>query len=212
MYISNILHRVGVEQSPAKAVYYYQRSADAGHPRGQGILGYCYGEGFGVEKDESKAVDLYLKAALQGESGKSVIPIPHTIFRSSHFATSTPIVSMYNVAHSYEEGIGIEQNIEEALNWYLKSANMGNCYAQNSLGYMYEEGIGVEKDEDVAVQWYKLSADQGYPWAQCNLGFCLQNGVGVEKDEVAGAYWYQLAAMQDHSRWVWYLSVRGWKK
>jgi TPR repeat protein len=42
-------------------------SASKGQPRGEGILGYCYGEGFGVEKDEVKALSLYLKAAMKGE-------------------------------------------------------------------------------------------------------------------------------------------------
>ncbi|KAJ3107183.1 hypothetical protein HDU97_004603 [Phlyctochytrium planicorne] len=183
---------VGVQKDPTKAVDYYKRSAAARQPRGEGklsgtsspesnigtgILGYCYGEGFGVEKDEQKAFSLYLSAAQQGES-----------------------VSMYNVAHCYEEGIGAEKNLEEAIKWYVQSANLGNCYAQNSLGYMYEEGLGVARDEWVAVHWYKLSAEQGYPWAQCNLGFCLQNGIGIEKNEELGSFWYQKAAVQGHSR------------
>jgi TPR repeat protein len=45
----------------------------------------------------------------------------------------------------------------QAIKWYLKSADLGNCYAQNSLAFMYEEGIGVEKEERKAVHWYKLS-------------------------------------------------------
>jgi TPR repeat protein len=63
-------------KDPVKAVYYYQRSADAGQPRGEGILGYCYGEGFGVPKDVTRAFHFYVRAAEKGES-----------------------VSMYNVAH-----------------------------------------------------------------------------------------------------------------
>ena len=81
---------------------------------------------------------------------------------------------MYNVAHAYEEGLGVGQDIQQALAWYRKAASLGNCYAQNSLGYTFEEGLGVEQDHKQAVYWYELSANQGYPWAQCNLGFCLQ--------------------------------------
>jgi TPR repeat protein len=69
---------------------------------------------------------------------------------------------MYNVAHCYEEGLGTIKNLKEAINWYKKSAELGNCYAQNSLGYMFEEGLGVERDEAKAVEWYTLSADLGY--------------------------------------------------
>lgn len=83
---------VGVEKSPEKAIYYYTKSALAGQPRGEGILGFCYGEGFGVDKDEKKAFQLYLRAAEKGES-----------------------VSMYNVAHCYEEGIGVPKSLQDAL-------------------------------------------------------------------------------------------------
>lgn len=70
-------------------------------------------------------------------------------------------VSMYNVAHCYEEGMGVEKDLGKALYWYTRAADLGNCYAQNSLGYMYEEGLGVEQDEEMAVGWYVKSADQG---------------------------------------------------
>ncbi|KAI8804822.1 hypothetical protein BJ742DRAFT_822577 [Cladochytrium replicatum] len=183
---------IGVQQNADRAVAYYVRALEAGTRQGDEddegkgfkvvpdvycILGFCYGEGFGVPKDTGRAFDLYVQAAAYHES-----------------------VSMYNVAHCYEEGIGVERDYDQAVEWYQRSAELGNCYAQNSLGYMYEEGLGVERDEAKAAQWYTLSAEQGYPWAQCNLGFCYQNGIGVPKNEELGSYWYQMAAVQGHSR------------
>jgi TPR repeat protein len=59
----------------------YRQSAEQNHPRGQGILGFCYGEGFGVERDEQLALHHYMLAAKQGES-----------------------VAIYNVGYCWEEG------------------------------------------------------------------------------------------------------------
>jgi TPR repeat protein len=73
-------------------VFYYQKASALGQPRGQGILGYCYGEGFGLEKDPVKAYELYLLAALGGES-----------------------VSIYNLAHCFEEGVGVERNLSQVI-------------------------------------------------------------------------------------------------
>jgi TPR repeat protein len=94
-----------------------------------------------------------------------------------------------------------QSNIQ-AFEWYTKSAEIGNCYAQNSVACFYEEGIVVEKNPEMAVYWYNKAAEGGYAWAQCNLAYCLQSGIGVEKNEALGAYWYREAATQGHSRYV----------
>lgn len=56
-----------------------------------------------------------------------------------------------------------------AVKWYMKAAEKGDMWAQNSLGVCYEHGIGVDEDISMAAYWYKLSADQGFEWAQENL-------------------------------------------
>ncbi len=103
-----------------------------------------------------------------------------------HIATRTVLVLRRMLQKVFQHFV-----LMAAIEWYRKSAALGNCYAQNSLGYIHEEGLGLQRDEHAAVFWYTLSANQGYPWAQCNLGFCLQNGMGIEKDLVTGAAWYE---------------------
>ncbi len=41
----------------------------------------------------------------------------------------------------YELRIGVEKVLEQAINFYLKSANKGNKKAQYSLGCCYELGV-----------------------------------------------------------------------
>ncbi|MDY4413886.1 MAG: tetratricopeptide repeat protein, partial [Ruminococcus sp.] len=64
---------------------------------------------------------------------------------------------------------GVEQSWEKAVEWYRKSAEQGNKYGQNNLGWCYEDGKGVEKNYKEAVRLYQLSARQGNETAQNNL-------------------------------------------
>ncbi len=85
-------YSVGAEKDVYKAFKYYSLSAEAGDPRGEGALGFSYGEGFGVAKDHKKAVQYYLSAALKGES-----------------------VSMYNLGFCYEQGQYVQQDYIEVV-------------------------------------------------------------------------------------------------
>ena len=66
----------------------------------------------------------------------------------------------------YEFGNGVEQDYEEAVKWYRKSAEQGNSRGQYNLGYMYEFGKGVTKDYEEAIKWYRKAAEQNYTEAK----------------------------------------------
>ncbi|EXX50137.1 hypothetical protein RirG_273700 [Rhizophagus irregularis DAOM 197198w] len=53
---------------------------------------------------------------------------------------------MNNLAIFYENGEGIEKNLEKAFHWYQKAAENGNENAMNNLAICYESGEGIEKD------------------------------------------------------------------
>jgi TPR repeat protein len=57
----------------------------------------------------------------------------------------------------YEQGIGVEQDDEEAAKWFRMAAVQGNAEAQRKMGLMYEQGIGVEQDDEEAEEWFRLS-------------------------------------------------------
>jgi len=60
----------------------------------------------------------------------------------------------YTIA--YANGFQIEQNYEEAFNWYKLSAYQGNVDAQNLLGEGYYQGSGVKMDYKEAYIWFYL--------------------------------------------------------
>ena len=55
----------------------------------------------------------------------------------------------------YENGVGIAQNYEKAMQWYLLAAGNGDFKAQNNIGSLYYFGKGVDQNYDKALEWYK---------------------------------------------------------
>ncbi|KAF9980280.1 hypothetical protein BGZ65_005318 [Modicella reniformis] len=94
------------------------------------------------------------------------------------------VFAQNSFGYCYEDGVGIEQNLELAAIWYTKSAQQGYPWAECNLGYCNQNGIGVPKDDAKGAYWYRKAALQGHARAQHNLGFCYQNGIGVTKDPV----------------------------
>ncbi len=60
----------------------------------------------------------------------------------------------------------IEKEYPKAIEWYMKSANLGNSYAMTNLGYYYKN---IEKDYPKAIEWYIKSANLGNSLAIYNL-------------------------------------------
>ncbi|CAB4421483.1 unnamed protein product [Rhizophagus irregularis] len=134
--------------------------AEGGNLSAQNNLGYCYQNGIGIEKNEKKAFEWYLKAAGKGD-----------------------IYAQYNLGICYQNGIGINKDDKKAFEWYFKSAKEYS-QAQNILGNCYQNEIGVKKDLEESIYWYKKAVENGNKFAQYNLGKCYENGKGVKKDEI----------------------------
>jgi TPR repeat protein len=94
----------------------------------------------------------------------------------------------------YDRGEGVAKDMEQAVNWYRKSAEQGYPNAQYSLGNCYKVGLGVAKDPVEAVKWYRKAAESGFAQAQFNLGVCCHNGEGLPADAVEAASWFGRAA------------------
>ena len=106
-------------------------------------LGRLYENGWGVEKNEEKALDFYKKSAETGEE-KSAL----------------------KVGNAYYLGKGVVKSHAEAFRWYKKAAEKGNYAALYNIGLMFDEGTGVRKDPVKAFEYYKKSGDMGYGPAQ----------------------------------------------
>ena len=99
----------------------------------------------------------------------------------------------------YLKGIGVEQDNEQAAQWFHKAAEQGHVLAQFNLGLCYDQGVGVAQDSEQAAQWFRKAAEQGHVTAQLNLGLCYHQGIGVAQDNEQAAAWFHKAAEQGHA-------------
>ena len=102
--------------------------------------------------------------------------------------------AQYNFGVLYDEGIGVEKDYDQALEWYRKAAEQEYAKAEHNLGIMYQEGHGVDKDPVEASRWFQLAAQHGEPAAQNNLAVMYVRGQGVAPDLGKAAYWSARAA------------------
>lgn len=89
---------------------------------------------------------------------------------------------MFNLAHMYSDGLGVEQDWEKAVYWYTRAFEGGSVPACYRLGRILEDGRdGREPDPSAAAEKYKLCADNGYAPAMVRLGDLYMDGRGVPK-------------------------------
>jgi len=69
----------------------------------------------------------------------------------------------------YTEGLEVERNLTEGVEWFRKAADQGNAHAQLHLGTAYLTGVGVPRDDAEAEKWIRKAADQGDPMAKALL-------------------------------------------
>lgn len=110
-------------------------------------------------------------------------------------AEKNDVAAQRNIGHLYRWGQGVEKDIDKAMQWYRRAAELGFSRAQANLAAIYlqgEEGVTVNYDE--AHKWFAAAAIQGHAVAQYNLGLMFELGLGIEKNEAKALGWYNLAA------------------
>ena len=129
--------------------------------------------------------------------------IQEIIERISQFTINSIFLSslrnqheQYIYASFFEEGIGVEKNLEESFRLNKLSADQGFALAQCLIGYYYYHGFGVTRNEELSFEYYYLAAKQGLSIAQCAIGINYEEGSFVEKNESEAIVWYTLAANQ----------------
>ncbi|WP_075261538.1 SEL1-like repeat protein [Candidatus Odyssella acanthamoebae] len=173
-HIGFIYQRNLVPTTRKEAPHFFKKAAEQfmAEPYQQGsaqnLLGDMYHYGRGVEKDLTKAIEYYQKAAAQNYP-----------------------LAQATLGRVYKEGWGTKQDLEKALLWIKKAADQEDNEGQYNLALMYRDGEGVPLDDQEAVRLFRLAGEQYNADAHYNLGWMYEQGRGVKKDLSQAQYWYQ---------------------
>ena len=74
--------------------------------------------------------------------------------------------SQFAIAVMYDDGLGLSQDFDLALEWYRKSAAGGLVDAQYMVGRFYGRGRGVSQDPAQALFWFNVAHAGGHPDAE----------------------------------------------
>jgi TPR repeat protein len=207
-----VYNKKGKEVNPEKVYKKFIKDANKGDAYSQKIIGDCFFNATGgvTDKDYSKAVEYYRKAAEQGyvpaQYSLAVIydtgngqpqDFTEAVMWYSKAAEQGIVDAQYRAAVMYEGGIGVAHNMNAAAHWYEKAAEQGIVDAQYKIARCYESGNGVSSNYGAAAEWYLKAANQGHAQAQNSIGYCYENGKGVAKNLTTAFEWYSKAANQE---------------
>lgn len=83
-----------------------------------------------------------------------------------------------------------KESYEEALVYFVKSAESGNVSAQNNLGWMYLHGLGTDIDYDKSFYWYQKASISNEPLVLYMLGQAHLYGRGTTKSKETAFKFY----------------------
>ncbi|QVL46367.1 MAG: sel1 repeat family protein [Methylophilaceae bacterium] len=112
----------------------------------------------------------------------------------------------FNLALMYHDGDGVTQNMEEAVNWYKKSAQLNYKEAQYTLASLVFNREIQSISYANAVQYYQQAAELGHIKSQLNLGMLYYRGDVITQDLNAALKWLSLAASNNNSEAQGYLA------
>ena len=117
-----------------------------GYHWAQNMIGHCYDQGNGTERDVTKAFKWYKKSTEQDNSD-----------------------AMVSLAFFYDIGFGVDLDKTKGFELWEQCALLGHCTGMYNVGNCYKYGEGVTKDLNKANEWYAKSAAQGDSDAQTEL-------------------------------------------
>ena len=193
----------GVEQNYEEAAKWFTKSAQQGYSQAQYNLAAMYEDGEGVKQNIDEALKWYNKSAEQGNKDaiEALKEFGYEINNSLKQDTDKLYENRIITLQDNEDQGSMEESIDlynlgiqeynqkkffKALNFFTKSAELGNSLAQYYLGRMYAEGQAVKQDFEEAKKWYKTSSLNGCEVAKKalkNIEINIKNNIPTIKQD-----------------------------
>ncbi|MBZ9766956.1 caspase family protein [Mesorhizobium sp. CA6] len=200
----------GMPANRKQANTFYAAASDKGDPYGMTSWGRALFNGYGVDRDTGKGLDLLLKAAAMGHTyamndlaaifteGRNGVPADPA--RAVAFLKAgverQDMYSMNLLGRNYLSGTGVEKDPKTAVTLFQKSMDLGQPYAPGSLARMYRDGVGVQQDLAEAQRLFELATDRGDQSAAYDRA-ALEMQRGDKADQAVAARYLAFAAALD---------------
>jgi uncharacterized protein len=121
--------------------HWFQKQAETGDLAAAFNLGLCLAEGVGAPRDDTRALELFERAA------------------------ATIAEAQYWCGRMRAEGRGCPSDPQAARAWFLRAAELRNADAEAAAGEMLFNGRGGPPDQAFAMVLFKRAASAGHPGA-----------------------------------------------
>lgn len=183
-YARMLLDGIGVEQNTREAAHYFKKAADLDSLEGMVEYAKLSQKGYGDTADGNEGIS-YLKKAQQSPVVNSLVspskyPIPQspTSKTKSDFETQNtqvtpkkvPVVqrngsplALMSIGRALSSGffdLGDPEELNEAVHYFKKAADMGSTDGMYNYAKMCSKGIGVEQNIHEAFNYYMLGSHQ----------------------------------------------------
>jgi Sel1 repeat len=104
----------------------------------------------------------------------------------------------YILGKRYLDGLdGQKKDIQKALRWLNKAADLGNPSACHLLGVTYRDATPeIKQNLKLAFSYFLRGAKLGFSGSQNNVGWAYYKGNGTDKNLYEAVYWITKAAEQ----------------
>lgn len=172
---------MGSLRSDQQAVEFFRRSAELGYGPAELALGYYYETGTFLPGDQERALDLYRKAANQGDplaawiTGRRYYLANHDLESATKWLRAA--ASQNNPFAAYFLGrIMADRDINKAPALYKIGADQGLPQAQYFYARTLKEGRGIPQDRFTAYVWFMIALDAHYARASTDLAEIRSSG------------------------------------
>lgn len=125
---------------------------------------------------EGDAKSIYELAKLH-DYGFDTIPQDSTISTALYLESARKGYppAMNFIGFRYFNGDGVSKDIDSALFWIRKAADLGNITAAANLGYLLSESSEIPHDREEAIKWLTIASEAGVRDAQIHLATILKD-------------------------------------
>lgn len=213
-YLAEILRDgIGVKRDLKKSYDYYESLAARGFPQALYMVGLFCENGWGTEKDYTRARISYEKSIKIDKhyhrswralgsiffAGKGVEKDYEKAYSCFEKAASKDNPrALFNIAFMKEKGMGTRQDLTSAIEYYHRAAIAGDIKSLHTLARHYENGSGVERDKKKALEYYTKAAEAGYFESFFYMGKLHLSGEAGKVDYATALQCFARAAQKGH--------------